>query len=242
MAVTIMRANLAAQIRDVLIERVRLGQIAPGERLVELAIAREFGTSQAPVREALRMLEAVGLLESVPHRGTRVRTLSERELFEGYVTRALLEEGAARYAAAHVFARSPEAVAELRAATEAQLEAARAGDLPAVARHNAAFHRRVVAAAGNRALATSWEALGIESRGTVTLTRKAYDIVAATRQHEPILDALSAGDGETAGRLIREHGLFFARLHDTGPESWAAQTLGDENLLARSASEGRAAR
>ena len=225
MAVTIMRANLAAQIRDVLIERVRLGQIAPGERLVELAIAREFGTSQAPVREALRMLEAVGLLESVPHRGTRVRTLSERELFEGYVTRALLEEGAARYAAAHVFARSPEAVAELRAATEAQLEAARAGDLPAVARHNAAFHRRVVAAAGNGILLATWESLGTESRGVVTLGRKTYDVVEATRQHLPIIEALAAGDAAAAAHAIREHGLFFARLHDTGPDAWAAQVL-----------------
>jgi len=221
------KANLAARIRDALTERVTRGQLAPGERLVELTIAREFGTSQGPVREALRSLEAVGLVESVPHRGTRVRAIGERELFESYVTRAVLEEGAARYAAAHVFACSPSAVAELRATVAAQLGAARAGDLTAVARHNADFHRRVVAAAGNRALAAAWESLGIESRGAVTLTRKAYDIVAATRQHEPILDALSAGDGETAGRLIREHGLFFARLHDTGPESWAAQTLGD---------------
>ncbi len=227
MGETVVKANLAARIRDALTERVTGGRLAPGERLVELAIAREFGTSQAPVREALRMLEAVGLVESVPHKGTRVRAIGDRELFESYVTRAILEEGAARYAAAHVFARSPGAVAELRGTITVQLEAAHAGDLAAVARHNADFHRRVVAAAGNRALADAWEALGIESRGTVTLTRKAYDIVAATRQHEPIVASLCAGDGEAAGRLIREHGLFFARLHDTGPESWAAQTLGE---------------
>ena len=227
MGATAVKANLAARIRDALAERVTGGRLAPGERLVELAIAREFGTSQAPVREALRMLEAVGLVESVPHKGTRVRAVGDRELFESYVTRAILEEGAARYAAAHVFARSPAAVAELHATVAAQLAAAHAGDLAAVARHNAAFHRRVVAAAGNRTLADAWESLGIESRGTVTLTRKDYDIVAATRQHTPIIEALAAGDGEAAGRLIREHGLFFARLHDTGPESWAAQTLAE---------------
>ena len=223
----VVKSNLAARIRDALTARVTGGQLAPGERLVELVIAREFGTSQGPVREALRMLEAVGLVESVPHKGTRVRAIGERELFESYVTRAVLEEGAARYAAAHAFARSPAAVAELRATVVAQLAAARDADMPAVARHNAAFHRRIVVASGNRTLAEAWESFGIESRGTVTLTRKAYDVVEATRQHEPIIDALAAGDGETAGRLVREHGLFFARLHDTGPESWAAQALGD---------------
>ena len=222
-----MKANLAARIRDALTARVTGGLLAPGDRLVELVIAREFGTSQAPVREALRMLEAVGLVESVPHKGTRVRAIGDRELFESYVTRAILEEGAARYAAAHAFAHSPAAVAELRDTFELQLVAARAGDLAAVARHNAAFHRRVVAAAGNRTLLEAWESFGIESRGTVTLARKAYDVVEATRQHEPIVEALAAGDGDAAGRLVREHGLFFARLHDTGPESWAAQTLGE---------------
>ena len=225
MAATAVKPNLAARIRDELARRVSRGELAPGVRLVELTIAGEFGTSQAPVREALRMLEAVGLVESVPHKGTRVRAVSEREQFECYVTRAMLEAGAARSAAGHVFARSPAAVAELREITEAQLAAARAGDLLAVSKHNAAFHRRVVAAAGNKVLLTAWEALGIETRGAVTLTRKNYDVAEATRQHLPIVEALAAGDADAAGRLIHDHGLYFARMHDTGPDAWAAETL-----------------
>lgn len=220
-----MKANLAEQIRDVLAERIGRGELTAGDRLVELAIARDFGTSQAPVREALRMLEAVGLVESVPHRGTRVRAISEREMFESFTTRALLEEGAARYAAVYVFAKCRMAVAELRDLADDQLAAARRGDLRAVTKVNAEFHRAIVGAAGNATLLEVWESLGTESRGAITLTRKSYDVVEASRQHLPIVTALEAGDADAAGRLLRDHGLFFARMHDTGPEAWAEQAL-----------------
>ena len=70
----------------------------PGERLVETRIAQELGTSQAPVREALRDLELLRLVESEPFRGARVRPFGDSELVEIYPVRAVLEELAARLA------------------------------------------------------------------------------------------------------------------------------------------------
>ena len=72
------------------------GELQPGERLVETRIAQELGTSQAPVREALRDLELLRLVESEPFRGSRVRAFGEDELIEVYPVRASLEELAAR--------------------------------------------------------------------------------------------------------------------------------------------------
>jgi len=87
----LLRTSLPQQIRDQLLERIMTGALPPGSRLVELKIAKEFSTSQAPVREAMRELEALGVIETVPNKGARVRTISNEELRQLYDVRAQLE-------------------------------------------------------------------------------------------------------------------------------------------------------
>ena len=96
---TISRTVLREQVKDVLLQRIVSGELQPGERLVETRIAQELGTSQAPVREALRDLQLLRLVESEPFRGSRVRVFDEEEMIEVYPVRASLEELAARLAA-----------------------------------------------------------------------------------------------------------------------------------------------
>ena len=98
-AVTLTRRILREQVKEVLLERILSGAYLPGERLVETRIAQELGTSQAPVREALRELEQLRFVESVPYRGAHVREVSLDELAEVYPVRAAIEEVAARAAA-----------------------------------------------------------------------------------------------------------------------------------------------
>ena len=94
----ISRTVLREQVKDVLLQRIVSGELQPGERLVETRIAQELGTSQAPVREALRDLELLRLVESEPFRGSRVRVFDEEELIEVYPVRAVARgaRGAAR--------------------------------------------------------------------------------------------------------------------------------------------------
>ena len=99
---TIARTVLREQVKDILLDRIVRGELQPGERLVETRIASELGTSQAPVREALRDLELLRLVESEPFRGARVREFGDAELIEVYPVRAVLEELAAREAAARL--------------------------------------------------------------------------------------------------------------------------------------------
>jgi len=94
----IQRSCMRDKIRDVIVTRILDGSYAAGERLIELSLAREFNVSQAPVREALRELEALGLVQSERYRGTRVRKADTRELMEAYEMRAVLEERAAQLA------------------------------------------------------------------------------------------------------------------------------------------------
>ncbi|MBK9205517.1 MAG: GntR family transcriptional regulator [Candidatus Obscuribacter sp.] len=76
------------QITQVIMERILDGTYKPGERLIEMQIAGELGISQAPVREALRYLEAMRIVETQPYKGTYVREVTDRELAESSQVRA----------------------------------------------------------------------------------------------------------------------------------------------------------
>src|SRR3954451_11883338 len=201
----VQRNCMREQIRRVLVQRILDGYYKPGDRLVELQIARELKTSQGPVREALRELEALRLVESETYRGTRVRALSEREREEAAQVRGVLEQAAAQWAAAAM----KRNVAPLRAVLEAVHGAAAKGDRDGYARHNMAFHRLIVEAAGNPVLLRLWESLMLETRTRIGLSQRDIDMTAAAETHVPIVNALDRGDGETAGRLLREHAEIF---------------------------------
>src|SRR3990172_1893445 len=87
----ISRSVLSAQVKERLLEAILDGRYPPGARIVEPRVARELGTSQAPVREALRDLEALGVVETTAFRGARVRRPSAAELLEAFEIRAELE-------------------------------------------------------------------------------------------------------------------------------------------------------
>src|SRR5690349_24653742 len=92
-------------IKERIVERILDGTYGPGERIVESAVAAEFGVSQAPVREALRDREAMRVGESQPHRVARVREVTTDELIQIYPLRAPFQEVAGREAAPPVTAR-----------------------------------------------------------------------------------------------------------------------------------------
>ncbi|MFC4006923.1 GntR family transcriptional regulator [Nonomuraea purpurea] len=205
------RLTLARQIRDSLVSRIVSGQVRPGERLVETRLAATYGTSQAPVREALRELEAMRLVETQPRRGTFVRPFVQETLRESYVVRAALEETATRLA----LLAGTVPVEALRADVEAMRAAADLGDGEASARASVSFHRRVVEAAHNELLKRTWESLQIEARTSVTMVATEVDLHDVARGHAELLAAIEAGDLETACRHARDHQWHYADLpHD----------------------------
>jgi DNA-binding GntR family transcriptional regulator len=195
------RHCMSDRIRRVLTTRIHDGTLKPGERLIELAIAREFDTSQTPVREALRELESLRLVESVPYRGTRVRAVSDRETAEAYAVRAVLEQMAAELAAPMLKGNT----AGLRQPMDAVTCAAKKGDREGYIEHNFKFHHRIMAASGNHTLLHVWESLGFDLRSCVTMAHHSIDLMECAMEHEAIVEALDAGNGVLAGRLLREH-------------------------------------
>src|SRR3981081_2451928 len=130
------RTVLREEVKNVLLERILSGHYAPGERLVETRIAQELGVSQAPVREALRDLESVRFVETVPFRGARVRAISDAELIEVYPIRGALEEVAAREAAKRL-------QGDVSALEEELQAMARARDLREQVEHDVRFHQLI---------------------------------------------------------------------------------------------------
>jgi DNA-binding GntR family transcriptional regulator len=195
------RRSLREQIRDALVGRIVAGALVPGQRLVELRIAEEFGTSQAPVREALRELIALGLVEGAPNRGTFVRSFWQQGLQEIYLVRGALEEAATRAA----MPLSTAALAALQQAIELMRAAAAAHDIDAFMHHSVQFHRQVLVEAGNTLLLSVWDSLQIETRTTILVSMPAVDLMALADSHQPLLDAMAAGEVEAACRLAREH-------------------------------------
>lgn len=204
----ISRTVLRDRIKDVLLQRIVSGELQPGERLVETRIAQELGTSQAPVREALRDLELLRIVESEPFRGARVRQLGDQELVEIYPVRAALEELAARLAAERLAGD----VRALEEQVEGMREAERRDDVPALTEHDILFHRLMVEASGNAPLVQCWKSLGVEGRITLTLYGTRVRPQDAARLHTPLLEALRAGDGARAAKEARKHIETFARV------------------------------
>jgi DNA-binding GntR family transcriptional regulator len=199
------RTVLRDQVKTVLLERILAGHYAPGERLVETRIAQELGTSQAPVREALRELELLRFVQSAPFRGSWVREVSDDELIEVYPIRAALEEVAAREAAKNLGGDV--------SALEREIEAmAAAADLQEQVEHDVRFHRLIVEASGNSRLIEIWSALQVEARTTITALRIDLDAREIAELHTPIVEALRRKNAKTAGREIRNHVEKFGRL------------------------------
>ena len=181
------------------------GTYQPGARLKELALAREFHVSQAPVREALRKLEAIGVVKSEPYRGARVRELSPAELRDAYQLRGILEQAATEFIADF----PEERIQYLEREYASMGTAVRNGDLQALACHNRNFHRCIMERCRNREVVRAWQSLGICMRSRLNVQRRIEQLPNAILTHQPIIDAFRAGDFRYAGQLLREHSFGF---------------------------------
>lgn len=182
-----------------LLEDIARGDLAPGARLRETELAERLGISRTPVREAIRQLEADGLVAHIPRQGATIRQLDYPEVMELYEMRTVLEGTAARLAA--------------RAASELELdelealnaELSRASGRAAYVL-NRQFHMTLLDAAKNRYLIKSVQSLQktllIIGQSTLMDATRAADAVA---EHARVLQALRARDGAQAEALMRDH-------------------------------------
>lgn len=204
------RRVLRHDVRDGLVRAILATDYAPGDRLIEMQIAKEYGTSQGPVREALRELEILGFVRSEPHRGTYVRDAWQRGMLELYEVRAALEEFATRIATPQLTGDT----SALQAEVDAMREAAARGDVAGVVEHSERFHHIIIDASANKLLENVWSGLSIVDHNELTMVALPIDLATVAEIHQPIVDAIAAGDVELACLVSREHQAYFERLLD----------------------------
>ena len=200
------RRMLREEIRERILARILDGTYEPGCRVVESQVAHEFGTSQAPVREALRDLEGMRFIETQPHVGARVRTVSTEELGQIYPVRAALEEVAGREAAVRI---TDEKLGQLEEELAAMRRAAENHDVHEQLIHDARFHEIIVESSANLILLEVWHSLRVEARTLISVIKADSDLRMIAEMHRPVLAALRFRDPGLAGKEMRAHIEFF---------------------------------
>jgi DNA-binding GntR family transcriptional regulator len=193
---------LSARVKDRILRWILEGELAPGSRIVETRVARQLGTSQAPVREALRDLATLGLVEMHPYRGARVRIPHADELVEAMEVRGELEAIAARQAARLI---DEATLSRMRRLLDGMRDAASRGDAHGQALLNSEFHTCVIEASANHTVQRLWVVLEPFARTYLTATAPGVDLNWLAERHVAIIDALEARDPERAAAVMRTH-------------------------------------
>lgn len=190
---------LSTRIARVLAQRIITGEIAPGARLRQDHIAREFGTSHVPVREAFRDLQAQGLAEAEPRRGMRVTDFDVAELREVAQMRASLESLALRHAAPHL---TRAILKEAEEVTRHGDSAQTVQDWEAANRH---FHRLILSpCAMPRLLRTIDDLQAASARFLFAAWRQTWE-ARTDHDHRAILEALRKGQTDLACATLARH-------------------------------------
>jgi len=204
--VTETKADLKSRsIYRALRERILSSDIEPGARLVVRDVGLQYDTSDIPVREALRMLERDGLVETVPYAGARVTTLSAKEVEETYFIRSHLESVATGLAAQRI---TEEELTELDVLMAKMDDAVEAQDGPGFSDLNQQFHRTIVGCCGNDMLRELTMDIWQKHSGFQRVFRKVpRRLVTSQNEHRGIMGALRARDADEAARLALLHKL-----------------------------------
>ncbi len=188
------------RIRDMIVE----GQLAAGEWINETELCQQLQISRTPLREALKVLAAEGLVELVPRRGAHVAQLSVREIVDLFEALAGVEGLAAEMAALRMSGADLEKLRQLQRRIE---QRHKAKDRLAYFHDNQELHESIVRFSGNSVLAE------IHARLIARVRRARYQAIlsearwaAAVEEHALILSALESRDAKSAGELMRQHG------------------------------------
>lgn len=210
---SIQMPDLVGVVEAQLQEAILSGRIAPGERIVEAELARQMGVSRAPVREAARRLESLGLLVSRPRHGFAVRTVSSKQVNDLYEVRIQLELLGAALACQHA---SDAELAALDARVNDMVERAETLASQERVALDLDFHFAISALSGNHYLHRLFDNMQTEVRMFLALSEDSYgDLKLLAETHRPIAQAMARRDVDAVQHALRFH-LEDAKAHASG--------------------------
>jgi len=201
--VSIPRQVLHQEVAVRLRQRIVEGHLAPGTKLNERELSESLQVSRTPLREAIKMLAAEGLVALLPNRGAVVAQMSEQDVADTFEVIAGLEGQSGELAAERI---SDAQLAEIRALHYEMLAAFTRRDLATYYRLNALIHTHINAAAGNRVLTQTWAT--VNARLQALRFRSNFDEAKwkrAVKEHDRMIELLAARDAPALRSLMVTH-------------------------------------
>lgn len=205
--------SLSDQVYEHLRRAIICTDLSPGEKLVELEIAAQMGTSQGPVREALQRLERDGLVERRARSATFVTNISMDEMYELFSIRSVIEGFAIRRTAQKITA---DQCAELDDLLQKMAEAGSVREIIPLAEYDMQFHQRIVEWSEVVGFMRLWSTLSSQIQRFIVQTHPEHypDYVEVGIRHQSIVDALRRHDGDAAAQVMQEHiMLIWPKIH-----------------------------
>lgn len=199
--------SLSDQVCDLLKDAIIKGELKPGDRLLELEMAKTYNVSQAPIREALSRLKKEGFVIHYPHKGTFVSNFSKKNIEEIYSFREAVEPLAIERAIQNITEKD---LAELNEIYQNMLQAGKENDLEELNNTDIAFHTYIYKLADHEFMFKVWEDLSAVSNRIWYFSNQIYyeELNEVVKLHEPILNALYERDVEKCIDAFKVHMKF----------------------------------
>lgn len=196
------RRTLRHEIKDYLLELIMSKQLLPGNRIVETRLAKELQVSQAPVREAIRELEQMNLIETIPHQGTFVKKFNKEEMAEAYYLREALEGFATRQATEHISNLEIQELEEM--IFEMEIFASK-GKMTELAEKDIKFHEKIFEISANKLLIKTYNIVKMNNLFVIGPKLSNKDLQEVAQRHRSIVEALKLKDVDQAEQVARLH-------------------------------------
>jgi len=198
MELEIQKVPLKDKIASILMQKIIDGDIKAGEKLKEAHLAKAFGVSQAPVREAIISLVAKGILEHIPNVGTHVKSYSNEDIIEIYQTREALE----LYTASYI---DNIDIALLKDAYQKMLDAAKSKDIKLLVEHDQYFHEMLLSGSKNCTIKKIWRELYTKSSVQNVIKELDTSLEEIAKMHLPIIEALLDKSSKKYAQAVNNH-------------------------------------
>jgi DNA-binding GntR family transcriptional regulator len=182
-------------------DKIISGELKSGDRIIETAVAKSVGVSQAPVREALRELEVMGLVKLVPYKGCYVLPINKNKLQQVYGLRTVLECFAVEQGIENM---SNEAISKMEKYVEIMNVAAKEGDSSKFVKNDVNFHREIVKSANNVMLEKMWNLVGACHWASITISAH-YDLDFFAKSHAILLAIVKKRDKKAVIKELKHH-------------------------------------
>jgi DNA-binding GntR family transcriptional regulator len=199
----ITRQSLHDELVPLLRDLITEGELRPGDKVHEQSLCERFGVSRTPLREALKVLAAEGLVQINPNRGAVVAKITQREIDQLFPVIGMLEALAGELAVERITAKDLKRLLDLHLA---MVEHYRKGDWQPYIKLNRRIHEAIFALAGNEALSGLYNSLTIRIHSVRYVARKSqqrWD--EAVEDHTRLMAALEARDAPKVNAILREH-------------------------------------